>query len=83
MIFIPLYSIIAIMQYFELGKFIKLKRLESGFSLNKFAVAADIDPAILCRIENLKQGIKINILENICNALSTTPAQFLCEFERY
>ena len=49
------------MQYDELGKFIKLKRINSGLSLNKFAQEADIDCAILCRIENLKQGIKINI----------------------
>lgn len=53
------------MQYSELGKFIKFKRENAGLSLNKFANLAEIDPAIQCRIENLKQGIKINILENI------------------
>ena len=70
------------MQYSELGKFIKQKREQSGLSLNKFANLAEIDPAILCRIENLKQGIKINILENIANALNSTPAKFLDEFEK-
>lgn len=71
------------MQYSDLGKYIKLKRQESGLSLNKFAVEAEIDPAILCRIENLKQGIKINVLENISYAFGMTPAKFLDEFEKY
>lgn len=70
------------MQYKDLGKFIKLKRLESGLSLNKLAIEAEIDPAILCRIENQKQGIKINIIENIAHAFGTTPAKFLDEFEK-
>ena len=39
------------MQYSNLGQFIKNKRLEKGLSLNKFATEAEIDPAILCRIE--------------------------------
>jgi len=69
------------MQYKELGKFIKFKREQTGLSLNKFAIEAEIDPAILCRIENSKQGIKINVLDNITKALNTTPAKFLTEFE--
>lgn len=69
------------MQYSDLGKFIKLKRLRTGLSLNKFATEAEIDPAILCRIENLKQGIKINILENIARVFKISPAEFLTEFE--
>lgn len=71
------------MQYSNLGKFIKLKRLEKGLSLNKFAVEAEIDPAILCRIENLKQGIKVSVLVSISNAFGMTPAKFLEEFEKY
>ena len=69
------------MQYSELGKFIKMKREQAGLSLNKFANLAEIDPAIQCRIENMKQGIKINILESISRAFGTTPAKFLEEFE--
>ena len=52
------------MQYSDLGKFIKTKRQHKGLSLNKFAMEAEIDPAILCRIENLKQGIKLDVLES-------------------
>jgi len=70
------------MQYDEIGKFIKLKRLKKGLSLNKLALDADIDPAILCRIENLKQGIKLNVLYNISHAFGVSPAKFLDEFEK-
>lgn len=69
------------MQYSELGKYIKLKREELGLSLNKFAQEADVDCAILCRIENQKQGIKMNILEKIANNFGKTPSEFLKEFE--
>lgn len=69
------------MQYSDLGKFIKFKRIQMGISLNRFATEAEIDPAILCRIENLKQGIKINILESVARVFGMTPAVFLTEFE--
>ena len=52
-----------------------------GISLNRFATEVEIDPAILCRIENLKQGIKINILESVARVFGMTPAVFLTEFE--
>ena len=71
------------MQYNEIGKYIKSKREELGVSLNKFAQDADIDCAILCRIENLKQGIKLNILEKIANNFNQTPAEFLKDFEDF
>ena len=44
---------------------------------------ADIDCAILCRIENLKQGIKLSVLEKIAKKFDKTPAEFLTEFEEY
>lgn len=69
------------MQYSDLGKFIKEKRENAGISLNKFAFANDVDPAILCRIENKKQNIKLNILVKIASGFGQTPAEFLAEFE--
>ena len=69
------------MQYNELGKFIKNKRLLAGTTLNKFAIENDIEPAILSRIENLKQDIKMGVLVKIANGFNTTPAKFLSEFE--
>ena len=74
--------IIEKMQYMELGQYIKQKREISGISLNKFAFANDIDPAILSRIENKKQNIKLNILEKIARGFRQTPAEFLSEFEK-
>ena len=71
------------MQYDKLGLYIKNKRNEFNISLNQFAFANDIDPAILSRIENLKQGVKINILVKIANGFEQTPAEFLFEFEKY
>ena len=69
------------MQYSELGLFIKSKRQEIGLSLNKFAAEAEIDPAILCRIENLKQGIKLNILADIAEVFNLRLSEFLREYE--
>lgn len=71
------------MQYNEIGKYIKFRREELGVSLNKFAQDSDIDCAILCRVENLKQGIKLNILEKIANNFNQTPAEFLKDFEDF
>lgn len=70
------------MQYSQLGKFIKEKRQQRGLSLNKFATEAEIDPAILCRIENLRQGIKLDVLEKIVFALEIKLSKFLAEYEK-
>lgn len=70
------------MQYNELGKFIKNKRLSIGITLNKFAIENDIEPAVLSRIENLKQDIKIGVLVKIANGFNLTLSQLLSEFEK-
>lgn len=75
--------IIEKMQYNKLGKFIRNKRLQTGLTLNKFAIENDIEPAILSRIENLKQDIKIGVLVKIANGFNTTPPKLLSEFEKY
>lgn len=73
--------IIEKMQYRLIGKYIRNKRISAGISLNNFALANEIDPAILSRIETLQQNIKLNILEKIANGFNQTPAEFLNEFE--
>ncbi len=77
-----LYLIIEKMQYKFLGKYIKSKREKAGVSLNSFSITNDIEPAILSRIENLHQNIKLNVLEKIAKGFNQTPAQFLLEFEQ-
>ena len=69
------------MEYIGLGTYIKNKRKSMNISLNSFAFSNDIDPAIMSRIENLKQNIKLNVLEKIARGFNQTPAQFLTEFE--
>lgn len=70
------------MQYSELGTYIKNERLRLGFSLNQFAIECDVDSAILSRIENLKQDIKMNVLQRISLGFGYTPAEFLAKFEK-
>lgn len=72
------------MQYLEMKDirdFIKEKRISSGKTLNGFAFDAEIDPAILCRIENKKQGIKLEILEKIAKTLGLKMSEFFYEYE--
>ncbi len=69
------------MQYEYLGKYIKKCRERMKMSLNGFSFKNDIEPAILSRIENGKQGIKLNILVKIAKGFNKTPAQFLTDFE--
>ncbi len=69
------------MQYNEFGKYIRERRKSLGVSLNSFAFSNDIDPAIMSRIENLQQNIKLNVLLKIANGFEQTPAQLLTDFE--
>ena len=70
------------MDYKELGKYIREQRVKSGKSLNSFAIDIGIEPAILSRIENLKQNIKLNVLVKIASGFGKTPAVLLAEFEK-
>ena len=49
---------------------------------SKWVIENDIEPAILSRIENLKQDIKIGVLIKIANGFNMTPSEFLSEFEK-
>ena len=69
------------MDYRTLGTYIRKRRENLNVSLNEFAIMIDTDPAILSRIENLKQNIKLNVLEKISSGFNLTPAKFLTEFE--
>ena len=66
----------------DIRDFIKEKRIKSGKTLNGFAFDADIDPAILCRIENKKQGITLEIVEKIANAINLKMSEFFFEYEK-
>lgn len=65
----------------DIRDFMKLKRQGTGKTLNGFAFDADIDPAILSRIENKKQGVKVDVLMKFVAALNMTMSEFFSEFE--
>lgn len=70
------------MQYIkDTRDFIKEKRMQTGKSLNTFAFDAGIEPAILSRIENKKQGIKLDFLIKISNVLNIKLSEFFKELE--
>lgn len=71
------------MQYLNFGKFVRLKReaLVPKTSLNKFAIDNNIDPATLSRIENLKQGVSLAILNKIAEGFNTVGSKLLNEYE--
>jgi len=71
------------MQYNEIGKYMRIKRKSTGKSLNEFAVDNDIDSAILSRIENSKQDVKLKILYKIAKGFGQTPSKFLADFESF
>jgi len=71
------------MQYSKLGIYIKQRRFELGVSLNQFAIECEIDSAILSRIENSKQDIKMKVLKKIAHGFGDTPAEFLTKFEKW
>ena len=70
------------MQYKNIGKYIKEERIKTGVSLNQFALQNEIEPAILSRIENQKQDIKLNVLIKIANGFKLKPSEFLQKFEQ-
>lgn len=69
------------MNYALLGKYIHKRREKLGTSLNKFAILNGVEPAVLSRIENGRQGVKIKTLENIVKGFNQTIAEFLSDFE--
>ncbi len=69
-------------KYSHLGKYIKSKRKKYQIGLCDFCLISNIDPAILSRIENLKQDIKLNVLIKIAQGFNQSPAEFLAEFEK-
>ena len=81
LILFVLYTIIVIMQQFDLRDYIKFKRTKMGFKLNKFAIENEIDQSILSRLENKKFDLKYPVLEKIARGFSMSPGEFLLEYE--
>lgn len=72
------------MDYFKrLGKYIKKKRTEAKWSLNKFAIEVEMEASTLSRNENGKSVINIETINKIASFYKQTPAEFLADFEKY
>ena len=72
------------MNYYEkLGQYIKRKRIEAKWSLNKFAVEVEMEASTLSRNENGKSVINIKTINKIASFYNQTPAEFLTDFEKY
>lgn len=69
--------------YKRLGHYIKKKRIEANWSLNKFAIEAEMESSTLSRNENGKSVINIETINKIAKFYNQTPAEFLADFEKY
>ena len=69
--------------YKKLGQYIKKKRLDIKWSLNKFAIAIEMESSTLSRNENGKSVINIETINKIAKFYNQTPAEFLADFEKY
>ena len=70
------------MKYEKIGLYIRNQRKLIGKSLNEFAIEIDVDSAILSRIENQKQDIKLNVLHKIAKGFGKKTSEFLSDFEK-
>ena len=67
----------------NLGKYIKKKRIEAKWSLNKFAIEVEMESSTLSRNENGKSVISVETISKIAKFYNQTPAEFLADFEKY
>ena len=52
-------------------------------SLNNFAFDNNIEPALLSRVENLKQDIKLSVIEKVASAFNIKVSELMKEYEEY
>ncbi len=73
------------MQYKNFGKFLRYKRKKDMpfKSLNNFAFDNNIEPALLSRVENLKQDIKLSVIEKVASAFNIKVSELMKEYEEY
>ena len=71
------------MQQDNFGKFIRYKRnlMFPNCSLNKFALDNDIEPAMLSRIENLKQDISHTAMKKIARGFKMNLSELIKSYE--
>ena len=72
------------MQQDNFGKFIRTQRklMYPNWSLNKFALENDIEPAMLSRIENLKQDISHTAMKKIAMGFQIKLSELIAIYEK-
>ena len=58
--------------YKQIGKRIRMERLEANLSQAALAEAADVSPQYICLVENGKKQLSLTVLVRIASALSVS-----------
>lgn len=69
------------MQYKNVGKFLRKKRKDCGYTLQAFAKKAGIQSATLCRAEINDQDIRICWLAKVAQGFGISLAKLIKEYE--
>ena len=67
----------------RLAEYIRFRREQAGFSLNKFAIEAEMESATLSRNETNVNEVKIDNLAKIAKVYNQSLSEFLKDFEEY
>ena len=67
----------------RLAEYIRFRREQAGFSLNKFAIEEEMESATLSRNETNVNEVKIDNLAKIAKVYSQSLSEFLKDFEEY
>ena len=65
------------------GTYTNSNRIAINKSLNSFAFDNNIEPAVLSRVETLKQDIKLSVIEKIANAYKIKISELMKEYEDF
>ena len=67
----------------RLAEYIRFRREQAGFSLNKFAIEEEMESATLSRNETNVNEVKIDNLAKIAKVYNQSLSEFLKDFEEY
>lgn len=67
----------------RLAEYIRFRREQAGFSLNKFAIEAEMESATLSRNETNVNEVRIDNLAKIASVYNQSLSEFLKDFEEY
>lgn len=61
-----------------LGYWIRLKRVEKGWSQERLALECELDRTYVSAVERSRWNISLSNIERLANALDLSPWQLLC-----